>query len=94
MVTLVCVNIDANNIHKVVPGVPLRHFRVPHPEKVVQAVRPGESVEEEVVKSLAGLRASCTPPEPAAISLVQRTEKDRSVVKPGELLGDSVDVTD
>ena len=88
------IRIRADEINLVVAGIPARGDRVPLPEEVVQAVRVGQSIVQEVPELLRGRGALCAPPEPAALCLVQGAEDDGHAcgLQLLELDGDGVDV--
>lgn len=95
VISFLCIDIHADNIHNFITGVPIWRDGIPHPNEVVQAMFVGQTVEKQVIEGFARLSALCAPPEPATFCLVKRPEQDWNVgvLQPLQLLANRVDIT-
>lgn len=95
MVSRSGINVGTDDVHYIVTRVPAWIDRVPDPEKVVKAMIVRHPVVHEAVKTLAGIRAFGSPPEPATFSLVQRSPEDGNVggLQAFQLRCDGIDVS-
>lgn len=95
MVTL-SVRVRAHYVNSSTARVPVGSNRVPDPQQVVDLVVVRDTVVDDTPQLLCRLGALGAPPEPLALSLVQRPEQDRDAgrLELLQLHGDGVDVLD
>ena len=91
---LVNINILADDVNIRITRIPVSRLPVPHPYQVVAAIHICELIVEILIECLVRLSALCSPPEPAAGCLVERSPKNRNAcfLQAEKLLCDTGDI--
>lgn len=95
-VVTLSVGVRAHDVNGSTARVPVRRNGVPDPQQVVDLVVVGDAVVDDIPQLLGWLGALGAPPEPFALSLMQRPEQnwDASRLELLELYGDGVNILD